>query len=379
MGSLRNSLGRLRQFPQLAPPRAVATWWGPMRPLRLLLTALAALLATLALALAALNLRLQGILRRTAADAGVGLSYAAAYTVRPGVVKIHGLRVTGGSNVPYNVATPHAELRIDVLDLVLGRLHVSHVRAHALELRVAGVAEDDTPSIGRERDLTALSMLPSLPSDDGSALRIDRLDATVASLEVGDYHLTGILRLSAESLELSPRAPVVGTAKLSLDRASLVKGDQELLGSLRGSLDVERTATTSGSSDVMVADCSTCQASLQGSLELSGGDTGELLEFAGVPDSVGFMFASVQGRPFTLATNIVQRPGAFLLREVRAESGPFRAVGSFRDTPLERAGAFLLTEQELSAGILVGAREASFVLGADVAWLTQSQQVLGLK
>lgn len=349
------------------------------RSIRSALAVVALCFTGLSLLLLYANFRLHMGLRGMASEAGLELEYGAAYTLIPGEVTLRGLRVTGGTKFLWTVGLPRAELQVSVADLLFGRLHVHSLRGDALSIRVAGFGYEEGPVFAPKRRLTALGMIGFTGTNE-NALRIDRLYTSVETLEIGEYDLSGSVQLRATNLELSPRAPVLGQAVLSMDSAALSRGDEEVLRWLQGRLILERNRAQEPSfvASTGVFLSSAPSPELTGTLHLFGADAGELLEFAGVPEPVSVLFSNIQGQPFKVATEFEQRPGALFLREVRAESGSFRAVGAFRDTTTDRAGVFLLTLRELSAGILVGARESDLVMGADRAWLTQFQDVLGL-
>jgi len=334
------------------------------------------LTAFLALLLYA-NFRLHVTLRVLAREAGVELEYASAYTLAPGQVTLRGVRLTGGTKVVWDVELPQAELRVSAVQLLLGRLHIHSLECAGLAVRGTRFGDFDAGVSTPKREITALGILGS-PMSAGRALRIDRATASVERVELGEYRLTGTLRLRASLVELSPQAPALGAVALSMRDAVLYRDDEELLRWLRGNVALSRTSDAVSRDNDLVEHGSPSAPRMSGSLRLAGGDAGELLEFAGVPESVSVMFSNIQGQPFTFEAHVEQRPNAFFLRELRAESGPFRAMGSFRDTATDRAGAFLLTLRGVSAGILVGARDSDLVVGADSAWLVQSERTLGL-
>lgn len=369
---LRSLAARPRARHARRTPFGVLVAHGARRALRVVTV----LLASAALCLLLANFRLHETLRHAAREAGVALTYAAAYTLEPGTVHIRGLRITGGAAVLWSVDVPRLELQMSPLDVLLGRLEVDRVVGRELSIRVTGIAEDDLPLRRPERRVVALGMGPSVSrAGEPPLVRIGELQTDVRLLQLGDYRLTGQLALRAHGVAFMPNEPALGDAVLRVRGASVHKADDELLRSLDGRLCVRRTSWSSHADGEVEAPRA---AHLEGSLKLTGKDGGDLLDFAGLPDPIGVLFSSVQGQPFTVATRVVQRPGAVFLQEVTAESGPFRAVGAFRDTTLDRAGVFLLTEREVSAGVLVGARDANFVVGADAAWLEQSQHLLGL-
>jgi hypothetical protein len=372
---LLHALGRLRT--QVHPSRHERSDGAVLRTAvsTLVLSAL-----TLVLLLAGANLRLRWLLHQRASETGLTLKWAAAYTVFPGVVEVRELEVSSRSPALLRVLAPRARMRLGLTDLALGRLDLHAVHVDGLTLEVTGIAQDDVTPPAPERDLTALGIAgPTLLNERArSRIRIDALDAAVASLRIGDYAFSGKLRIRGEGLELSPTAPATLALTLELDGASVQKGHRELLGQLHGEVKLNRTSILARSGVVSPFEVEPREAQTSATFRLSGADVSQLFAFAGVPDSLYALFQPVSQRPFKLEAHVLDRPGAFFVRDFRAESGAFRAVGAFRDTHADRAGAFLLTLSERSAGILVGAREANFLVGADSAWLARSQELLGL-
>lgn len=343
------------------------------RVLRVFMLSVTALL----LLLASANLRLQLMLRSRAREAGVELRYRAAYMLRPGVVDVRDLDVRSTSRLPWRVGTQRARFHVGLVDLAFGRLHVRRLEADALEVRVAGIAEDDIVVPGPVRNVVTLGVTPFLDLPDERGLTIAQFESRVTKLQVGDYVLTGSLELHAKDVSYQPREPVLGEASLILRNASLRKNQEELLSKLNGQVGLRRGQSLELDSSSPIQPVPN-EARLTGTFHLAGTNTSELLTFANVPGELCSLFNAVDGRAFTLEAKLEQQAGALWVREFHAQSEGFQAVGAFRDTPLERAGVFLLSMRNVSAGVLIGARDASFVLGADTEWLSHSKQLLGL-
>ncbi|WP_437973004.1 hypothetical protein WMF11_28905 [Sorangium sp. So ce295] len=112
-------------------------------------------------------------------------------------------------------------------------------------------------------------------------------------------------------------------------------------------------------------------ASLHGSISAGGADAGALLDLLGVTGTLRWTLEILDRRPFALSSALVRRPPQLLLDEVRFESGDIEARGAFQTDSDGRAGAFLVTTGQLSAGLSIQGDQLHVIASPGEDWLAR--------
>ncbi|AUX26911.1 uncharacterized protein SOCEGT47_074810 [Sorangium cellulosum] len=365
-----------------------------------------ALVALAGIYLVVANLSLTLWMRSLARDLGLTAQVASAHTLYPGYVHLEGLRLAGGHGAGWTVRLAEADLRVDLADLVRGEVHVTRLRGGGLEVALGGPPDElaRAPEVlaGAAAPLARAALPPSGgPAETGDrparALLVEDIEVGARAIGAGPFRLVGAMSARAARLAASP--PRHATLEVDAGALDIVDGEIHREGRLlaravHGRIDARLDPTGAGDAAVSPLEAGRGldrpRASMQerlradggalssrdgaffhGSIAAEGEDAGVLLDLLGVTGALRWTLEFLEGRPFALSAALARSPVRIELDDVRFESGNIEARGAFQKDGDGRAGAFLVTAGQLSAGLSIAGGQAHVIPSPGEDWLAR--------
>ncbi|WP_437563217.1 hypothetical protein [Sorangium sp. So ce542] len=254
----------------------------PVRLGRVLARIAVALVALAGLYLVVANLSLGSGIRSLARAMGVTARYASAYTLYPSHVHLEELRLAGSHGAAWAVRLAEADLRVDLVALARGRLHVTRLRGGGLEVELGGSPEALAPAPELMAGAVAPFVHAALPLSGPPAaagggreraLLIEDVDLGARAIGAGPYRLVGAMSARAARLAASPATLEVDAGALDIIEAEIRRGGRLLARAVHGRVDARLDPVASGAPDVAAAPAAGARDLLRaasGRVELEG-------------------------------------------------------------------------------------------------------------
>jgi hypothetical protein len=243
------------------------------------------------------NLALRPGLRSLADEMDVAARHSKAYTLYPGHLHFKDLRITARSGSAWTLALDRADLRVDILALLRGRLRISRLRGAGLEADLAAhpqeLARAPEP---RAQPLVRGSILPDMREPRAGVrartLRIEDVNIDARTLGAGPHQLDGVLHARAAWIVAGRTTLAMGPVTLDIAEGQLRHGQLAVANALRGRVEGRLDAL-----DPSLASGRDALGAANGRIELAGDivSVGALLPFGA---------ASLDSIPGTLKANV---------------------------------------------------------------------------